>query len=101
MSQFYSTKSAIFSKVHFIACLFFEGYWEGKCYVFDGRILQPFSEDAEVISQCRECGTVTDRFSHCSNEPCGAQMIICEECENKNLEHYCVACAPKFLTTTG
>lgn len=74
-----------------------DGYWEGKCYVFDGRILQPFSEDAQVISQCRECGTVTDRFSHCSNEPCGAQMIICEDCENKQVDHYCPACAPKLV----
>lgn len=74
-----------------------DGYWEGQCYVFDGRILQPFSDKAQVISQCRECGTNTDRFSHCSNEPCGAQMIICEECEANRVEHYCVACADEHL----
>ena len=73
-----------------------DGLWEGKCYVFDGRILQPFSENAELISKCRECGVPTDRYSHCSNEPCGAQMIICQECEDKDVEHYCVACGPKF-----
>lgn len=70
-----------------------KGLWEGKCYVFDGRIQQAFSEKAKVISSCRECGTTTDRFSHCSNEPCGAQMIICEDCEAKNLPHLCQACA--------
>ncbi|HMS24494.1 MAG TPA: rhodanese-related sulfurtransferase [Acidimicrobiia bacterium] len=70
-----------------------KGFWEGKCYVFDGRIQQAFSDKSATISSCRECGATTDHFSHCSNEPCGAQMIICEECESKNPSHLCIACS--------
>lgn len=70
-----------------------KGLWEGQCYVFDGRIQQKFDEDAEVISHCRECGKVSDRFSHCSNEPCGAQMIVCKDCEETGKPHLCEACA--------
>jgi len=70
-----------------------KGFWEGKCYVFDGRIQEAFSEDSKMISNCRECGAASDNFSHCSNEPCGAQMIICEECEAKAQPHLCIACA--------
>ncbi|MFN8016332.1 MAG: rhodanese-related sulfurtransferase [Acidimicrobiia bacterium] len=70
-----------------------KGLWEGKCYVFDGRIQQEFAQNTEVISHCRECGKVSDNFAHCSNEPCGAQMIICEECEEKQVPHFCPACS--------
>lgn len=69
-----------------------KGFWEGKCYVFDGRVQQAFSDKTTVISSCRECGTTTDRFSHCTNEHCGAQMIICKECEAKGEAHLCLAC---------
>lgn len=70
-----------------------KGLWEGTCYVFDGRILSAFSVDRNVIGMCRACGDATEHYSHCSNEPCGTQMLICETCDAKNETHLCDVCA--------
>lgn len=38
-----------------------EGLWEGKLFVFDGRMQMSFSESAEDIANCYSCGTPTSR----------------------------------------
>lgn len=56
--------------------------WEGKCYVFDGRISVPVNRiDETVISDCDCCGKKSDRYLNCTNALCNKQIILCETCE--------------------
>lgn len=67
--------------------------WKGSCYVFDGRILDKFDEDTEVIGTCITCGNNTENYSHCVNETCGTQMVICNTCEEKQGRIPCSICS--------
>lgn len=56
--------------------------WEGKCYVFDGRISVPVNQfENTVISTCRYCKNPSDRYINCTNAACNKQIIVCETCE--------------------
>lgn len=56
--------------------------WEGKCYVFDGRISVPVNQfEDTVISTCRYCKNPSDRYINCTNAACNKQIIVCETCE--------------------
>lgn len=57
-----------------------EGYWEGKLYVFDGRLVTAFSEDAEDIGICSQCEKKTSRFTNCANAKCNKHLLICQDC---------------------
>ena len=47
-----------------------DGYWEGKLYVFDGRMVTSFSEDAEDLGDCVHCEGKTSNFENCMNKQC-------------------------------
>lgn len=57
--------------------------FEGKCYVFDGRISVPvnFAEDYTVTGKCLHCNKPTDRYVNCANLDCHKQHFECQECE--------------------
>ena len=59
-------------------------YFDGKLYVFDGRMAVGFNEDSpehKVIGRCRICGAESEHFVNW-NEPTGERKhgIICEQC---------------------
>lgn len=56
------------------------GYWEGKLYVFDGRMVTAFSEDAEDLADCVHCNGKTSRFINCMNKQCNKLILVCEDC---------------------
>jgi UPF0176 protein len=59
--------------------------FDGKCYVFDERISVPINQTDEsvIISTCKHCGELSDRYINCTNDDCHHQHICCEECERK------------------
>lgn len=57
-----------------------DGYWEGKLYVFDGRMVTAFSDDAEDLGDCIHCQGKTSQFINCANVKCNKLVIICENC---------------------
>jgi UPF0176 protein len=61
-----------------------EGY-EGECYVFDERLSVPVNRTgkATVVSQCCCCGEPSIRYRNCFWEPCNAQILLCEKCEEE------------------
>ncbi|WP_430868484.1 rhodanese-related sulfurtransferase [Demequina aurantiaca] len=65
------------------------GLWEGSLYVFDGREAITFSDDAAVISECRECGQASDRLQNCDDPSCREQFVICPTCASQ--DHFCAA----------
>ncbi len=58
-------------------------YWEGKCFVFDQRLLSHVDPDAEPITKCIHCSKDCDRYKNCKNPTCDDFIVICESCSQK------------------
>lgn len=55
--------------------------FEGKCYVFDGRIVADVNKvNPVVISSCYVCGKPSARMVNCANPVCNRHEPICEAC---------------------
>jgi len=59
-----------------------KGLWEGKLFVFDDRMQMGFSEDAEDIATCEECGTKTSNVMN-STDVRRQLHVVCETCSRK------------------
>jgi UPF0176 protein len=57
-----------------------DGFWEGKCYVFDARKSLAFSDDSKVVGECANCGAATSRQENCSDPSCNLQFVVCDAC---------------------
>ncbi|MCY0877160.1 MAG: rhodanese-related sulfurtransferase [Firmicutes bacterium] len=56
--------------------------FDGKCYVFDERLVVPVNQQEEVIvGRCHHCGEPCDRFINCAYDPCHYQHLCCEKCD--------------------
>ncbi len=71
--------------------------FEGKLYVFDGRVAMGFYTDDpkhKVIGVCVGCGGASENIVDCREQGCNGQFILCDTCEKKQLEKrgsvYCV-----------
>jgi len=55
--------------------------FEGKCYVFDGRIVADINKvNPVVVSLCHICATPSDRMVNCANAACNNHLAVCENC---------------------
>jgi len=55
--------------------------FEGKCYVFDKRILVDVnSVNPSVISKCLICSETSSHMVNCSNPECNEHFCVCESC---------------------
>lgn len=61
-----------------------DGLWEGKLYVFDGRMVTGFSDKAQDIGECVHCKGKTSNFENCANMACNDLVLICEDCHKSN-----------------
>ncbi len=62
--------------------------FEGKLYVFDGRIAMGFYTDDPkhvIVGKCESCGSKSEKIVDCRSGVCNGQFIICGECENKQI----------------
>lgn len=57
-----------------------DGFWEGKCYVFDKRMSVAFGKDSKDIGVCVNCGAKTSHQENCSDPSCNLQFVVCENC---------------------
>jgi UPF0176 protein len=69
------------------------GLWEGKLYIFDGRMSHTFSTKAKDIAECIYCQNKTSRFINCANKQCNQLILVCEQCDQKTHCTQCVAVA--------
>ncbi len=58
--------------------------WEGKCFVFDDRLVSDVEAEGGVISRCVICGGSSDRYQNCRNTACDDLVILCPECSEEN-----------------
>jgi UPF0176 protein len=56
-----------------------QGLWHGSLYVFDERKSIEFSESADVIGHCYQCGAATSRMENCGELTCRTQLVVCDE----------------------
>ncbi len=72
------------------------GYWQGSMYTFDGRMGLKFSFKGQDIANCYHCQNKTSNYANCSNKKCNKLLIICPDCQDKNL--FCsLSCQEKKL----
>ena len=57
--------------------------WEGKCFVFDQRLLSDVDPGSECISNCIHCAQSSDRHTNCKNPVCDKLIILCEKCNDE------------------
>lgn len=60
-----------------------EGYWDGKCYVFDKRMNVQFSEKSKDVGACNRCNKATSDQINCTEKDCNRQILMCQECATK------------------
>ncbi|MDE2399630.1 MAG: rhodanese-related sulfurtransferase [Patescibacteria group bacterium] len=61
--------------------------FQGKLYVFDGRVSMGFYTDDKkhkVVGKCDVCLAPSENFVNCSNPVCHRHFISCENCLAKN-----------------
>lgn len=56
--------------------------WEGKCFVFDKRMVSPMNNEGETISQCLTCKNNSDFQRNCKNVDCNLFYVSCLDCES-------------------
>jgi UPF0176 protein len=62
-----------------------EGFYEGKCFVFDDRIAVPVntSDSAKIVGTCIHCGASNDLYRNCLNRHCNRLYLACHGCNSK------------------
>ncbi len=55
--------------------------FEGKCYVFDNRVVVDVNTvNPVVISTCYNCGKTTSKMINCANPECNEHFTQCDSC---------------------
>lgn len=70
--------------------------WEGKCFVFDDRLVSDVEAEGEVISRCVRCGESSDRYQNCRNPECDDLVILCLRCSEENEGCCSERCSQEF-----
>lgn len=61
--------------------------FQGKLYVFDGRVTMGFYTDDKkhmIVGKCDTCGEQSENYVNCANPVCHRRFIFCESCLEKN-----------------
>ncbi len=68
--------------------------FDGKCYVFDERIVVPINRTAgsTVVGTCIHCGTKTERYINCTYDFCHHHHLVCVPCEEAQGGYCSAAC---------
>lgn len=57
--------------------------WEGKCFVFDKRLMSDINQKNKSITRCESCNEICDLYKNCRNLSCDKLTILCAKCEEK------------------
>ncbi len=86
-----------------------DSFWEGKCFVFDKRLLADYNNFDNDISNCGVCGGACDLYRNCRNTDCDKLSVMCVSCEKEMsgccshicLESFRKACLEKSRKNQG
>jgi len=75
-----------------------EGFYEGKCFVFDERMAVPVdtTENAVTCGECQFCNENTDAYRNCLNRHCNKLFLGCADCTGK-MQNACSAACKKII----
>lgn len=57
--------------------------WEGKCFVFDKRLMSDLNCNNQPITFCVGCSQPCDLYRNCKNLSCDRLHIMCVACQEK------------------
>ena len=57
--------------------------WEGKCFVFDKRLMTNLNQNNQPITFCENCNQPCDLYRNCKNLSCDKLHIMCVACQEK------------------
>lgn len=57
--------------------------WQGKCFVFDKRLVSNIGKNKNPITNCFFCSIKCDLYKNCAYTECDDYCIVCIECEKK------------------
>ena len=57
--------------------------WEGKCFVFDKRLMSDLNQNNKPITRCVNCNELCDLYRNCKNLECDDLVIQCVKCQEK------------------
>lgn len=71
--------------------------WDGKCFVFDKRLVSDVGQNNNSITNCVTCNEISDLMRNCKNVSCDNLVIQCQKCQEKM--HGCCSkkCTNEFL----
>jgi len=71
--------------------------WEGKCFVFDKRLMSDINQRNETISSCVNCNEASDLQRNCKYVYCDELVVQCSDCQERL--HGCCSknCMREFL----
>lgn len=74
-----------------------DGYFEGKCFVFDKRMAVSFNQkkESKILTNCKLCGKKSDNYIDCANKTCHDLFICCADCASKYNEYCSEECRIK------
>lgn len=72
-----------------------DGFWEGKLYIFDGRMTHEFSTNAKDIGDCVHCQKKTSNFENCADKACNRLVLVCTNCADND---HCEVCIQVRMT---
>ncbi len=78
--------------------------FEGKLYVFDGRVTMGFYTDDPkhvIVGRCEGCDAPSENIVDCRDQGCNGQFIICEDCEQKQVAKKGITYCPKGCAGKG
>jgi len=58
-------------------------YWEGKCFVFDKRLVAPINSEDDTIASCEVCSKPSDLCRNCRNLNCDKLLVECLDCQKE------------------
>ena len=59
--------------------------WEGRCFVFDKRLISGVDSESEAITKCQYCSKPCDLYRNCKIAGCNVLFNLCKKCEKDSL----------------
>ncbi len=70
--------------------------WQGKCFVFDNRIISNVDDENAPLTKCEFCNINCDLYRNCKNPNCNHFMAVCDNCQLEHKGCCCKECFEKY-----